>query len=119
MAKWIIVLLHVPPEFINDLQAFCQNFLGMCPAPTTSPLNLTSWFAKPKPNPLPQPKKPSGKRLKVLHISDFHLDPSTPFHMYLTYPILTQSMLPKGTRLAQKEIVPPEGLVVAPTISTS
>lgn len=51
----------------------------MCPAPTTSPLNLTNWFAKPKPNPLPQPKKPSGKRLKVLHISDFHLDPSTLF----------------------------------------
>ncbi|KAF9469756.1 sphingomyelin phosphodiesterase [Collybia nuda] len=58
-----------------DGQAFCQNFLGMCPAPTTSPLNMTGWFAKPKPNPLPRPRKPSGKRLKVLHISDFHLDP--------------------------------------------
>ncbi|RDB29530.1 Sphingomyelin phosphodiesterase [Hypsizygus marmoreus] len=58
-----------------DGQAFCQNFLGMCPAPPTSPLNLAAWFQKPKPNPLPPPKKPSGKRLKVLHISDFHLDP--------------------------------------------
>ncbi|KAG6919046.1 hypothetical protein DXG01_009756 [Tephrocybe rancida] len=58
-----------------DGQAFCQNFLGMCPAPPTSPLDLKNWFKKPKPNPLPKAKKHSGKRLKVLHISDFHLDP--------------------------------------------
>lgn len=53
----------------------CQNFLGLCPLPPTTPLNLTGWFAKPKPNPLPQAKKPSGQRLKVLHISDVHIDP--------------------------------------------
>ncbi|TFK41947.1 Metallo-dependent phosphatase-like protein [Crucibulum laeve] len=58
-----------------DGQAFCQNFMGMCPIPPTSPLNLTNWFAKPKPNPLPAPKQRSGKRLNVLHISDVHLDP--------------------------------------------
>ncbi|KAI0070334.1 Metallo-dependent phosphatase [Panus rudis PR-1116 ss-1] len=58
-----------------DGQMLCQNFLGLCPLPPTSPLNLTGWFAKPKPNPLPAAKKPSGKRLKVLHISDIHLDP--------------------------------------------
>lgn len=57
-----------------DGQALCHNFLSLCPAPLTSPLNLTGWFAKPKPNPLPAPKTPSGKRLKVLHISDAHLD---------------------------------------------
>jgi sphingomyelin phosphodiesterase len=39
------------------------------------PLNLTNWFSKPKPDPLPPPKKPSGQRLKVLHLSDFHIDP--------------------------------------------
>ena len=56
----------------------CQHFLsGLCPLPPVSPLNLTSWFAKPKPNPLPPPKKPSGKRLKVLHLSDVHIDPRT------------------------------------------
>jgi len=49
----------------------------MCPAPPTVTLDLTSWFAKPKPNPLPAPKKRSGNRLNVLHLSDFHLDPST------------------------------------------
>ncbi|KAI0673559.1 sphingomyelin phosphodiesterase [Trametes maxima] len=59
-----------------DGQAICSHFLsGLCPAPTTTPLNLTNWFAKPKPNPLPAAKKPSGKRLKVLHISDMHIDP--------------------------------------------
>lgn len=58
-----------------DGQVICQNFLGLCPQPPTSALNLTGWFAKPKPNPLPPPKVPSGKRLKVLHLSDFHIDP--------------------------------------------
>ncbi|THH11063.1 hypothetical protein EW145_g904 [Phellinidium pouzarii] len=58
-----------------DGQLICNNFYNMCPLPPTSALNLTGWFAKPKPNPLPPPKTPSGKRLKVLHLSDFHLDP--------------------------------------------
>ncbi|KAJ3489575.1 hypothetical protein NLI96_g2003 [Meripilus lineatus] len=58
-----------------DGQMLCQNFLGLCPLPPTTPLNLTGWFAKPKPDPLPLPKQPSGKRLKVLHISDAHIDP--------------------------------------------
>ncbi|KAK0246153.1 sphingomyelin phosphodiesterase [Armillaria nabsnona] len=58
-----------------DGQMLCSNFLGLCELPPTSALNLTNWFTKPKPDPLPTPKRPSGKRLKVLHISDLHLDP--------------------------------------------
>ncbi|KAF8259132.1 sphingomyelin phosphodiesterase [Lactarius quietus] len=59
-----------------DGKMICQNILGSsCPLPPTPPLNLTGWFAKPKPNPLPSPKQPSGERLKVLHLSDFHIDP--------------------------------------------
>ncbi|OJT08975.1 hypothetical protein TRAPUB_109 [Trametes pubescens] len=59
-----------------DGQMICSHFLsGLCPAPTATPLNLTNWFAKPKPNPLPAAKKPSGKRMKVLHLSDMHIDP--------------------------------------------
>ncbi|KAI0347728.1 sphingomyelin phosphodiesterase [Trametopsis cervina] len=58
-----------------DGQMLCQNFLGLCPLPPVSPLNLTGWFEKPKPSPLPAAKKPSGKRLKVLHLSDVHIDP--------------------------------------------
>lgn len=52
----------------NDLN---RNF---CPAPTLSPLNLTGLFPKPKPRHAKAPKA-SGKRVKVLHLSDFHLDP--------------------------------------------
>ncbi|KAI0253189.1 Metallo-dependent phosphatase-like protein [Lactifluus subvellereus] len=59
-----------------DGRLLCQTFVpNSCTLPPTPPLNLTGWFAKPKPNPLPPPKKPSGKRLKVLHLSDFHIDP--------------------------------------------
>ncbi|KAH9178518.1 Metallo-dependent phosphatase [Lactarius sanguifluus] len=59
-----------------DGRMICQNFLASsCTLPPTPALNLTGWFAKPKPSPLPPPKKPSGERLKVLHLSDFHIDP--------------------------------------------
>ncbi|RDX52009.1 sphingomyelin phosphodiesterase [Lentinus brumalis] len=59
-----------------DGQMICSHFIsGLCPLPPTTPLNLTGWFAKPKPDPLPVPKKASGKHLKVLHISDLHIDP--------------------------------------------
>ncbi|KIJ63465.1 hypothetical protein HYDPIDRAFT_188300 [Hydnomerulius pinastri MD-312] len=58
-----------------DGQNICSGFSSLCPIPPTVPLNLTDWFAKPKPNPLPPPKQPSGERLKVLHVSDIHIDP--------------------------------------------
>jgi hypothetical protein len=59
-----------------DGQAICFAFgNGACPRPPTTPLNLTGWFAKPKPDPLPARRTPSGERLKVLHLSDFHIDP--------------------------------------------
>ena len=53
----------------------CQSIVGACPLQPAPPLNLTGWFAKPKPSPLPPSKQPSGERLKVLHLSDFHIDP--------------------------------------------
>ncbi|KAF8434333.1 sphingomyelin phosphodiesterase [Boletus edulis BED1] len=58
-----------------DGQNLCSKFDNLCPIPSTVPLNLTNWFAKPKPDPLPPPKQPSGERLKVLHVSDIHIDP--------------------------------------------
>ena len=45
-----------------------------CPAPTVSPLDTTGLFPKPKPANATAPA-PSGQRVKVLHLSDFHLDP--------------------------------------------
>ena len=52
------------------------NYLSadFCSQPTTSPLNTTSLFPKPKPADATAPR-PSGKRVKVVHLSDFHLDP--------------------------------------------
>ncbi|KAI0739329.1 Metallo-dependent phosphatase-like protein [Irpex lacteus] len=52
----------------------CQNFLSLYPLPPVSPFNLTGCFPKSKPDPLRAPTKPSGKKLKVLHSSDLHLD---------------------------------------------
>ena len=43
-----------------------------CPAPTTIPFNASSLFPKPKPANATAPCA-SGKRVKVLHLSDFHL----------------------------------------------
>ncbi|KAH9838385.1 sphingomyelin phosphodiesterase [Rhodofomes roseus] len=58
-----------------DGQAICAYYAGLCPVPATSPLNLTSWFAKPKPNSLPATRQATGERMKVLHLSDLHIDP--------------------------------------------
>ncbi|KAF2722077.1 hypothetical protein K431DRAFT_284283 [Polychaeton citri CBS 116435] len=47
-----------------------------CLAPAASPLDANEWFPKPKPaDAAKRVPKPSGKRVKVLHMSDFHLDP--------------------------------------------
>ncbi|KZT52161.1 Metallo-dependent phosphatase [Calocera cornea HHB12733] len=58
-----------------DGQNICNNFVSgaPCALPPPSPLNMTGYFAKPKPANATAPA-PSGERVKVLHISDFHLD---------------------------------------------
>jgi hypothetical protein len=45
-----------------------------CPAPTGNKLDTTNLFPKPKPADTKVPA-PSGERVKVLHLSDVHLDP--------------------------------------------
>jgi hypothetical protein len=57
----------------QDGQYIC-NSLGFCPKPVTLPLNTTGLFPKPKPANAKAPKA-SGQRVKVAHLSDFHLDP--------------------------------------------
>lgn len=58
-----------------DGRYICNSLSSkFCPAPTTTPLNTTALFPKPKPANATAPK-PSNKRVKVLHLSDFHLDP--------------------------------------------
>ncbi|KAI9810202.1 MAG: hypothetical protein M1827_006648 [Pycnora praestabilis] len=59
----------------QDGQYICNSFSStLCPMPTTNPLNVTSLFPKPKPANATAPAA-SGERVKVLHLSDFHLDP--------------------------------------------
>lgn len=48
--------------------------VGECPAPVATSLDLSKWFAKPKPSKMPKVKR-SGKTTNVLHLSDWHLDP--------------------------------------------
>ncbi|KXT17968.1 hypothetical protein AC579_9630 [Pseudocercospora musae] len=57
-----------------DGHYICNSIGSFCPTPAPIALNTTNLFPKPKPKHLSRPK-PSGKRVKVLHMSDFHIDP--------------------------------------------
>ena len=57
----------------SDGQYVCSSLsTNFCKAPSPIALNIT--FPKPKPKNATRPK-PSGERAKILHLSDFHLDP--------------------------------------------
>ncbi|KAK5122844.1 hypothetical protein LTR85_003759 [Meristemomyces frigidus] len=59
----------------RDGQYICNSLSStFCSYPAVAPLNATGLFPKPKPANATKPV-PSGKRVKVLHMSDFHLDP--------------------------------------------
>ncbi|OCK77892.1 hypothetical protein K432DRAFT_427684 [Lepidopterella palustris CBS 459.81] len=59
----------------QDGQWICNTISStFCPKPWTTPTNTTGLFPKPKPVNATAPCA-SGKRVKVLHLSDFHLDP--------------------------------------------
>lgn len=58
-----------------DGRYICFNWIsGYCPEPATHALNTTAFFDTPKPANVSVPPA-SGQRIKVLHLSDFHLDP--------------------------------------------
>lgn len=58
-----------------DGQYICNSLSStFCSRPKTSPLNTNGLFPKPKPTNYTIPKA-SGDRIKVLHMSDIHLDP--------------------------------------------
>lgn len=72
-AIWTQVLAYADVEGL-DGQYICHSLSEkFCNAPTTSPLDTTKLFPKPKPADVQVPKA-SGERIKVLHLSDFHLD---------------------------------------------
>jgi hypothetical protein len=57
-----------------DGQYICNSLGSFCPTPYTLPSNTTGLFPKSKPANAKAPA-PGRKRVKVLHLSDFHLDP--------------------------------------------
>ncbi|KAM6490038.1 Ser/Thr protein phosphatase family protein [Amanita muscaria] len=71
-AVWTQVLRYADVEGL-DGQYICSSIGGFCNSPKTRPLDTTGLFPKPKPTNAHAPKA-SGKRVKVAHLSDFHLD---------------------------------------------
>ena len=67
----VLALAHVSG---SDGQYLC-NYISsnFCPRPFTLPSNTSAYFG-PKPDNVTIPK-PSGNRVKVIHMSDFHIDP--------------------------------------------
>lgn len=58
-----------------DGQYICNRLSShLCSAPTTSPLNTTYLFERPKPANAKAPDA-SGRRVKVVQLSDIHVDP--------------------------------------------
>lgn len=71
---WTQVLAFADVEGL-DGQYICHSLKDdFCPRPHTRSLDTSNIFPKPKPDDA-SPPKASGKRIKVLHMSDFHLDP--------------------------------------------
>ena len=74
-AIWTQVLAFADVSGL-DGRYICNSLSStFCSAPTTTPLNTTNLFPKPKPVNATVPRAPSRKRVRVLHLSDFHLDP--------------------------------------------
>lgn len=72
-AVWTQVLAYADVEGL-DGEYICHSLnRNFCSQPKTSPLDTTQLFPKPKPARARAPMA-SGKRVKVLHLSDFHLD---------------------------------------------
>ncbi|KAL8947285.1 MAG: hypothetical protein Q9222_006413 [Ikaeria aurantiellina] len=73
-AIWTQVLAFATVQGL-DGRYICNHLSStFCSQPATLPTNTTGLFPKPKPANATAPK-PSGERVKVLHLSDFHLDP--------------------------------------------
>jgi hypothetical protein len=73
-STWTQVLALADVEG-QDGDYICHTLRSdFCPEPPTRALDVSKLFPKPKPKHVQVPEA-SGKRVKVLHMSDFHLDP--------------------------------------------
>lgn len=73
-AVWTQILRYGDVAGLDGRYICASLSTSFCTMPTTSPLDTTGLFPKPKPKNARVPKA-SGKRVKVAHLSDFHLDP--------------------------------------------
>ena len=71
---WTQVLAYADVSGQDGLYMCNSLSSNFCPAQRANALNTTGLFPKPKPANAKAPK-PSGKRVKVAHLSDLHLDP--------------------------------------------
>lgn len=70
---WTQILAYADVAGV-DGEFICNNIdANFCPSPHAQPLDTRDLFPKPKPTNITVPKA-TGKRVKVLHISDLHLD---------------------------------------------
>jgi sphingomyelin phosphodiesterase len=59
----------------QDMQYICAFQLGgFCPTPKGVPIDESKWFTKPKPANATVAPVDSGKKIRVVHLSDTHLD---------------------------------------------
>lgn len=72
-AIWTQVLAYGDVKGLDGRYVCAILSTSFCSFPTTSPLNTTALFPKPKPANAKAPMA-SGNKVKVLHLSDFHLD---------------------------------------------
>lgn len=72
-ASWTQILAQADVNGL-DGQLICYKLGSFCSNPPTTPETYKAVFPKPKPANATKPKA-SGKRVKVLHLSDLHLDP--------------------------------------------
>lgn len=75
-AVWTQVLAYADLQGLDGEYICWSLSKSFCSEPNTTPLDTASLFPKPKPaDAYARVPKPSGNRVKVLHLSDFHLDP--------------------------------------------
>lgn len=72
-AVWTQVLAYADVEGLDGEYICWSLSKSFCHEPKTRRLDTIDLFSKPKPKHVQVPKA-SGKRVKVLHMSDFHLD---------------------------------------------
>ncbi|EJU01820.1 Ser/Thr protein phosphatase family protein [Dacryopinax primogenitus] len=77
VAAQILALADVTGQ---DGEYICaMSFNSACDLPAVNTLDMDGYFSKPKPANAVAPP-PSGERIRVLHLSDFHLDPRYATH---------------------------------------